>query len=541
MTTPPQHRHALILFLSLALFTAGCAATRPHTPAPEIPAEASVDRVAVPSEETPHAQVYRLIRRSFLDARSGHRTRALASLDSASTVLASLFISETDALSPQRLSGLVRTILELYHDLLPETVPVEPEWPLAALLDCLPRHIVPGVENHPYYPEFWVRKLAGVSDVPIDYTPEVEGSIRFFQTEGRETFERWLSRSGAYLPMIREVFRNAGLPQDLAYKAMIESGFNPRATSRARAVGMWQFVRHTATLYGLRRNFYVDERRDPEKSTRAAARHVHYLYTLFEDWRLAIAAYNCGQGRLNRAIRKSGTRDFWKIDSLPKETRNHLPRFMAVVVISKAPERFGFDGVVYQQPVAYDRVPVSEPVGLRVAAICAGTTYDRMQELNPELRRGYTPVPPVHRPYNLRVPAGTADRFKANYARVPNHKKIQMVDYRVQYGDTVSEIARALGVRTRAILDANGIRNPKRVRSGSLLKIPIRPGRKAQASQTADGTFYTVKRGDTLWDIARTFRTSVDALKSWNGIRHAARLRTGTRLLVRPEGKTGAD
>ncbi len=351
------------------------------------------------------------------------------------------------------------------------------------------------------------------------------------------------------------------------------------------------------------------------KSTRAAARHIQHLHTLFGDWRLVIAAYNCGQGRLDRAIRKSGTRDFWKLKSLPRETRNHVPRFMAALLISKDPEWFGFGDVVYQDPLAYDTVPISEWIDLRLAAECAGTSHETMRQLNPELRRGYTPAAPVREVYPLRVPLGASDRFRINYARIPDNRKVRMVDYRVRSGDTVSGIAKEMGVSTQAVLDANGIRNPRRLRAGRRLKIPIGPESYTRASKLSKsqidaspdpsrhirlthtvrrgdtlwdiarregvqpeqlriwngltghifpgnqlviwkpvdppvqyararlpiGNFYTIKPGDTLWDIARTFHTSVKDLKKWNGIRHASRIRAGEKLLVRPADETHID
>ena len=611
-----------IFCLSFALFASGCATTRTQAPPSEVPEQTLSsdaiqtleDSTACTPDEAPHQQIYRLLRRSFVNLQTRHRNDAVPPLDSAAVALADLFAAGEDSLSPQRLAGLVRVSLELYRDVLPQTVPIPLDSPLAYLLDALPESTVAQIEGHAYYREFHVRKLAAAADVPIDYTPEVIESLHFFQTAGREIFVRWLARAGADVPMIQRILREADMPEDLAYMAMIESGFNPRAYSRARAVGLWQFTGHTGRLYGLRRNTWLDERRDPEKATRAAARHSRDLYDIFGDWRLVVAAYNCGHGRLNRSIRKSGTRDFWKITSLPRETRKHVPRFMAAVLIARDPEWFGFGDVAYENPLAYEVVSVSECIDLRVAAECAGTSYERMRALNPELRLGYTPPPPVHRSYRLRIPSGTADRFRARYARIPEGRKVQMVDYTVRSGDTVSDIARGLRVSTQAVLDANGIRNPRRLRAGTSLKIPLRPEQYARArklaeaqvkappdlsrhtrasytvrrgdtlweiarregvtpeqirswnglsasqhiypgnrlvlwkprdlpapnvesregGETSDVGFYTVKPGDTLWEIARAFQTSVKDLKRWNGIRRASRLRAGSRIIIRP-------
>ena len=442
---------------------------------------------------------------------------------------------------------MLRVTLELYQDLIPQALPVEPDSPLANLLLALPTSLAAQLDHHPIYEEFTIRRLAGTSDVPIDYVPEVVESIHYFKTTGREVFSRWLSRSSAYLPMIREIFWEEGLPQDLAYKAMVESGFNPRAYSRARAAGVWQFVPRTAVLYGLRRNTWVDERRDPEKSTRAAARHLRNLHDLFGDWRLVVAAYNCGQGRLQRIIEKSGTRDFWKLKGLPKETQTHVPRFMAAVIISKDPEWFGFVDIDYENPVVYDVVSVSECVDLKVASECALTSHQEISRLNPELRWGYTPPVRLQGSYSLRVPKGTSKAFKSNYARVPASRKVQMVDYLVRHGDTASEIARRLRVSTRAVLEANRIRNPRRLRAGTRLKIPIRPERYSRAQKLANTrrvvgdppnlvnhlkVTYEIREGDTLWDIARKHDVSMEQLQSWNGLARAHPIHPGVKLII---------
>ncbi|MDA0711606.1 MAG: LysM peptidoglycan-binding domain-containing protein, partial [bacterium] len=417
--------------------------------------------------------------------------------------------------------------------------------PLAHLIRVLPPLVASELANHPHYRDFYLRKLAGESDVPIDLTPEVIAYIRYFRTDGHSFFTRWLSRSAAYLPMIQAEFEQAGLPKDLAYKAMIESGFNPRARSHANAVGMWQFMSHTGRQYHLQSNTWIDERMDPEKATPAAVKHLSYLYGHFHDWRLVIAAYNCGQGRLDRAIAKSGSRNFWEIDVLPRETRNHLPKFMAAVLISKDPAYFGFDDVVPQPVLTYDTVTLTEPVALRVAAQCAGTTHDWMQQLNPELRQGYTPPSSNNKPYVLRVPKGSAGKFRSNYARVPAADKIQMVDYTIKPGDTISGIASNMGVREQAILDANGIQNARRIRAGRKLKIPINPIRRDQVARwqkegidrTPDKngfstTQYTVKKGDTLWGISKSEGITPKHLQAWNSFAADRSIRPGDQLTI---------
>jgi len=591
------------LLITIALLLSGCATSRPKAPEPQ-QAIVIPDTTAfrTPSPDMP---IYLLVRHAI----ALHNTksqRVLTTLDSAATLLSTRFKQQDlGKTTTTRLVSLTRATLELYHAHLPQPNPLTPQSSLATLLNTLPPNVKAELANHPHYRDFYVRKLAGEADVPIDLTPEVLAYIRFFRTDGHSFFSRWLSRASVYVPLIQADLENAGLPKDLAYKAMIESGFNPRARSHANAVGMWQFMQHTGKQYQLQYDTWVDERMDPEKATPAAARHLAYLFKYFEDWRLVIAAYNCGQGRMDRAIRKSGTRNFWEIDALPRETRNHLPKFMASVIISKDPAYFGFDDVVPQPPLSYDTVALTEPVGLRLAAQCVGTTHAWIQELNPELRRAYTPPSSPSNPYLLRVPKGTVEKFKTNYARVPASEKIQMVDYTIKRGDTISGIASRLGVNTQAILDANGIQNPRRIWAGRKLKIPMHPERRTQVAQwqkagiepapnqkdfsktqytvkkgdtlweiakaegltpkhllawntfatdrpirpgdkltiylpklgTASNTHYTVRNGDTLWDIAREFQTSVTELKTWNNIQNPSGLRPGTRIRIRPESE----
>ncbi len=606
------------LCLIAVLIFGGCATTARAPLAPE--PEPAPEPIIVPKVAEPIIQIkpsisiedieptadhlYELLQNAAVETQS-HRIKAL--LDTASLILRERFISESEPETAKKLAAQMRFTIERYHAILPRA-PIPPHAPLATLLNALPESVVANLFHHPHYRELKIRVLAGQADIPIDLTPEVIAYIQYFRTVKRDFFERSLSRSTAYLPMIQTVFREQGLPLDLAYKAMIESGFNPRALSRAYALGMWQFMYRTGLLYGLRRNTYIDDRMNPEKSTYAAARHLNHLYEYFGDWHLVVAAYNCGQGRMDRAIARSKTRDFWKIDALPRETRNHVPKFMAAVVIAKDPAFFGFKDVVYQPPLSYDKVALTEPVNLHLAAECAGTTYAWLKQLNPELRRPYTPPAMRRNAYNLRVPKGAGVKFRANYAQIPEHKKIQLIDYVVKRGDTLSGIASRVGVSASDLQAANGITNPRRLQIGQKLSIPMYPHaqRLSAATQTRparqtknishkpdpkhyrqinvtvrtgdtlwdiakrkgitvshlrawnnlntnhpihpgdrltlwvpkDGTsesaiFYTVRTGDTLWDIALTFDTSVAALRSWNNIRSPSRLRPGTRIRVR--------
>ena len=252
-------------------------------------------------------------------------------------------------------------------------------------------------------------------DVPIQMNKQVRAYLVYFSTERKATIARYLARSTRYLPMIKEVFQEAGLPEDMAYLAMIESGFNNRAYSPAAACGMWQFIKGTGLRYGLTIDSYVDERRDPEKATRAAAKYLLDLYKQFGSWYLAAASYNCGEGRVQRELNQSNHKNFWELSAnmcLPTETKNYVPQMIAATIIAKNPEKFGFKNVPYLPPVKYDKVPVTEPTSLTAAAVAVNVPPDEVKDLNPELLRGITP--PDAPSYTLNLPPSSKELFTKN-------------------------------------------------------------------------------------------------------------------------------
>lgn len=252
-------------------------------------------------------------------------------------------------------------------------------------------------------------------DVPIHMNKQVRAYLVYFSTERKAVITRYLSRSTRYLPMIKEVFQEAGLPEDLAYLAMIESGFNNRAYSPAAACGMWQFIKGTGLRYGLAIDSYVDERRDPEKATRAAAKYLLDLYKQFGSWYLAAASYNCGEGRVQRELNQSNHKNFWELSAnmcLPTETKNYVPQMIAATIIAKNPEKFGFKNVPYLPPVRYDKVPVTETTSLTAAAVAVNVPPDEVADLNPELLRGITP--PDAQSYTLNLPPSSKEKFLKN-------------------------------------------------------------------------------------------------------------------------------
>ncbi len=252
-------------------------------------------------------------------------------------------------------------------------------------------------------------------DVPIQMNKQVRAYLVYFSTERKAVITRYLARSTRYLPMIKEIFQEAGLPEDLAYLAMVESGFSAKAYSPAAASGMWQFIKGTGLRYGLAIDSYVDERRDPEKCTRAAAQYLLDLYKQFGSWYLAAASYNCGEGRVQRELNQSNHKNFWELSAnmcLPTETKNYVPQMIAATIIAKNPEKFGFKNVPYLPPVKYDKVPVTEPTSLIAAAVAVNVPSEEVAELNPELLRGVTP--PDAPKYTLNLPPSSKEKFTKN-------------------------------------------------------------------------------------------------------------------------------
>lgn len=371
-------------------------------------------------------------------------------------------------------------------------------------------------------------------DIPITINDAVERWLEYFQTDGRENFAIYLSRAGRYESMMRAIFRDAGLPEDLVYLSLIESGFSPRAYSRARAVGLWQFISSTARLYGLQISYWVDERRDPILATKAAAAHLKDLYEEFGSWYLVAAAYNGGASRVRRSINRSGSDDFWTLSQrryLRSETRNYVPKLLAAALIAKQPEHFGFVEIEQLPPLSYDVVQVADATSLDVIADAAGASVAELMELNPQVLRGVTP--PGQR-YSVRVPPGRGHSFAVAYATVAPSERVTWVQHVVRRGDTLSEIAQAYGVSVSAIRAANGGVNPRRLRVGQRLVIP-RAGRlprftaaprvsqstaRTVSPQRPGGPYitYRVQNGDSLWAIAQRYAVTPRDLMLWNGL-----------------------
>lgn len=461
--------------------------------------------------------------------------QAQTDLDLAFRILAD---SEQGEVPAEDLEALGEAVEKAYLELLPHLESFSPDSPLCLLLEGLSEE---KIENLPPDATQLVRihQLSQRCDMPIDANAKVAASIHFFQTRGRTTFSTWTRRSGRFRELILDILRQEKVPEDLLFIAMIESGFNPRAYSRARAVGLWQFMAHTGRLQGLRRSHWVDERRDPLKSTRAAARHLKALYRDFADWRLAIAAYNAGHGRVSRAIARAASRDFWKLD-LPRETENYVPLFMAATIISKDPALFGFEEIALDPSFRFDAVtlPDSLPyVDLKAAAKSIGVSYTTLRELNPELRQRITPPQGNRSRYRLRLPEGKGKIFLQRYASLPQTDRPALYKYEVQPRDNLSTIAHAFGVGGRLIVEANSIRDPNRIYPGQVLYIPATAGRGVLPAHQKQ--IHTVRPGEALSRIARQYGVRLRDLLQWNGI-SGTLIRPGDRLIVwTPKADTG--
>ncbi len=401
-------------------------------------------------------------------------------------------------------------------------------------------------------------------DIAIPLNARVLSFVELFTGRLRGYLQDGLSRGARFLPMIQDVFRAEGLPLDLAYVPLVESAFKPDALSRAKAKGMWQFMRGTALENGLKHDWYIDERAEPEKATRAAAKYLKTLYSMFGDWQLALASYNGGPGRVQGAIKRSGgVKDFWRLSAskryLPNETRNYVPLILAAIIVARNPAQYGLDfEPAPPETTGVEKVTLPVAVDLRRVAEWAGTPVQTIQDLNPELRRWTTPV--RAKDYELKVPEGTAELVRARLAD-SGSDAANLTWHTVRKGETLLSIAKKLKVNRADLADANYLSVKSRVTPGQQLIVPRAPTlllaartenpaplvetRKADPVVTASTTVpnpasagsvqaklvYRVKQGDTLASIARVFQTSVASLKKWNSLRTNS-LRIGQQLTI---------
>lgn len=538
-------RKSIFLVAAVSFLLSACAhrqvATRVSVPAP-VPAS--------PADTDARSRVARADAHLSAGQRhlaEGHLVQARIEFDRA---IDAYLEAPGGALSDPLLAAAYRRTLEVIHvqelqalaagDGFTETLP-EP-----ASIDALGELPVPEAPSDGARRTAEAAIQGEANDLPIELNDAVLSCIDLYQGVLREWFESALARGGRYLPRIREILAAEGIPQDLAYVALVESAFKTNALSRAKAKGVWQFIPGTGRRFGLRQDWWVDERSDPEKATLAAAQYLRSLYELFGDWNLALAGYNAGEGRILRALSRYRVDTFWDLARKPralrKETRNYVPMIHAAVVVAKAPETYGF-AVVPEPPLTFDTVTVDGAVDLRVLAECAATSLDQMQLLNPALRRFVTPA---RQSFDVRVPPGAAGPVSACLRDIPAERRVTLRTHTVGRGQTLASVARRYGVRVSEIADANGISVRKRLAVGTELLIPIDPRasspartRPAPSSQSADRLSrveYRIRAGDTLSRIASRFRTTVQAIQSWNGLR-GTRLAAGDTLTIYTDRK----
>lgn len=375
-------------------------------------------------------------------------------------------------------------------------------------------------------------------EIPVVLNERVMHYMDYFQNRGRRSFSIWLARSGKYIPTMKVILQQRGMPTDLVYLAMIESGFNVKARSHAAAVGPWQFIKPTAKRYGLRVDSWVDERMDPKKSTAAAANYLGDLYAMFQNWELAAAGYNCGEDRVQNAIDKYQINDFWQISefTLPRETKNYVPKLMAALIIAKDPAKYGFVGISYHEPVPYETIRVAPQKNLRDIAKVIGVSPPKLKELNPALIHDATPP---GAPYPIHVPPGYAAIITQKNQQIASLKNVNpqiakrngTYRHKVRRGETLGGIARKYRSSVSKIKRANGLRSSN-IMVGQRLKIPGKYATASRSSKHATSTVkYKVKSGDTLGAIAARHRVSASDIRRANGMKGSL-IKTGQTLKI---------
>jgi membrane-bound lytic murein transglycosylase D len=567
--------------LALVILT-GCGALSSFVPAPE-PKRVPTDTILVADQDTTalNPEVARLyvLQSELLSVEDSTRRAQL--LNQAMAELSALLRTRPDALE----RSAVRSV---YGDLTAEYrrfhgYPSDPDSTVLARgqIFSVRARLFASLEEveEPLLRTGEPRAEVEGSTIPMTSNRLVDQSTTYLQDDPSKHLDRWRERVQVYGPMIEHILAEEDVPQELKYLAMIESGLNPDARSWAGAVGMWQFMPSTGRRYGLTVNAWVDERRDPEKATRAAARYLNDLHEEFGDWHLALAGFNCGGGCVRRALRRSDADDpsYWDAyEYLPRETQGYVPMFIAAARIMENPETFDFDPPEPASPLAYDYVPVhGSRLSLSTVASLADTTRSAIESLNPELRRAR--VPPSKDRYHLRIPLGSYPRFAWNYADLPDDRKQPATTYAVRRGDTLSEIAVRFGTSTPVLQRLNGLRGTT-IRPGEQLVVPVQeyasaltatdqqrpmrvqydtspPVRPLDAIETADAPSdtttpedrstsssepqtassvpqtYRVSRGDTLGEIAQRFGVTIQEIQAWNDL-NGTRIRPGQRLRI---------
>ena len=538
------NRYRILGFILLALSLAGCDPSqpagappqvKPQATAPALPSQAlqAYDSAAPPPPTLQQRRVALLIQHvedaySHGEAayRKGQLPEAKAEFDRAVDLMLTSGINiKSDAQLQEEFDRIVDAVNALEMEALKlgnGFVPKEEETPADVAEDV----------TFVVDPNIVARARADLattnSDLPLVVNDYVATFINFFANtkKGHNTLLHSFQHAGRYKAMIQRVMAEEGVPQDLIYLAVAESGFNPRAVNRrSKAGGMWQFMPHGN--YGLARNAYVDERFDPEKSTRAYARYMKFIYDQLGDWYLSMAGYDWGAGNVQRAVEKTGYADFWELynrNNLPRETKNYVPEILAAIIIANNPKQYGFDDITLDPPVLTDTVTLNYSVDLRLASDLVGAPVDELIALNPSLLRLVTPPDTA---FDLHLPAGTATLFAQRIAGIPEPKRNSWRYHRVVAEDTLASVAREYRVQVEELAAVNQLRETESIQGLEALIVPVPPS----AAPSAHMTLYTARRGDTLVTIADRFGVSLSQLRRWNKIT-GTKVQPGQRLHV---------
>ena len=378
-------------------------------------------------------------------------------------------------------------------------------------------------------------------DFPVIINKQVEYYLDFFTNKHRNSFHCWLERSGRYVPMIQEHLRQAGLPLDLAYLPMIESGYTLTAYSKAKAAGPWQFISSTGRHYGLAINRYIDERRDPEKATLAAIAFLSELYERFHSWELSVAAYNAGPGKIGNGLKKYKTDDFWELASkryLKLETKRYVPKLMAAIIISRDPEKYGFTDIQYEQPLEYDSVDVPRWTSLEAVTVACAADLKQLRTLNSQLRKNITPPDQAY--YSLKVPAGMKSTVEENLPNVHATVTTSYKTHIVKSRDSLTRICRSYKINKTTLLKVNNLRTAK-LTPGQRLRIPyqttnyvlldknIMPGATLAGNNLV---LHTIRPGESISGIAKQYHVPPRMIASWNGLKNLHHIRAGQQLAL---------
>lgn len=382
-------------------------------------------------------------------------------------------------------------------------------------------------------------------DFPVTMNKQVEFYLDFFQNKQRSTFTRWLERSGRYLPMMQAQLKKAGLPLDLAYLPMIESGYSLTAYSRAHAAGPWQFIRSTGKMYDLEINSYIDERRNPVKATQAAIAFLSDLYEQFGDWNLSVAAYNAGGRKISKGLKRYKTDNFWDLAQkryLKLETKRYVPKLIAAILIAKDPEKYGFTNITYQPPMVYETVEVPRWTSLRAVAVACDADFEEIQNLNRELRKLITP--PDNASYPLKVPAGGKNLVASNLSKVHTSITTNYKTHIVQKNESLTRICRKYNLNKTTLLKANNLRKSK-LEKGQRLRIPYQTTTytlwdkdtpRPSGSGSSQLVLHKVRPGETVSLIAHRYDIPVHLIAGWNNLQNIHSIKAGQQIALYLEG-----